>query len=404
MADSLKLIHTTRLLLDEPILGAGPLSSEERRLVEDATITAFHRVIEACVDRRADVLILSGDTFDETSFTLRARATLTDGLDTLDEQGVSVFITPGTMDTAISWKRLGNLPDSVTLLTSEKDSPVEITEKGKTLGVVSCLSPSSRAVTSSRSNKTGIIQIGVIPEGDVPSGRLDEWLDAKTAGWNYLAVGGGDTSRSLKLSSGLAHCPGSPQPLRPNCVGPYGCTFVEIDSTGVVHQEQIRTATVRWESVGIECSTSTSWEELTEKMALHLLEYESHPIENIWNIVWVLKGRGDLFESLSDPRRQKELWDVIDREAHTVEVRRRHQLTREVTDAGRDLEAANLLKEFSETVTSVLNPQDAFWKKRSQLFAEMSSPWGRKLAGLVENSDAQKVAAEAKELARGWWS
>ena len=404
MADSLKLIHTTRLLLDEPVLGAGSLSSEERRLVEDATITAFHRVIEACVDRRADVLILSGDTFDETSFTLRARATLTDGLDTLDEQGVSVFITPGTMDTAISWRRLGNLPDSVTLFTGEKDAPVEITERGKTLGVVSCLSPSSRAVTAPRASQTGGVQIGLIPEGDVPSGRIDEWLDAKTSGWNYLAIGGGDRSRSLKLSSGLAHAPGAPQPLRPDCTGPFGCTFVELDSTGILHQEQIRTATVRWERVNVDCSTSTSWEELTEKLALQLLEYESHPVESLWNIEWVLKGRGDLFESLGDARRQKDLWDAIDREAHTVEVRRRHRLTRESIDLGRDVEAANLLKEFSDTVTGVLNPQDAFWKKRGQLFADMTTPWGRKLAALVENSDAQKVAEEARQLARGWWS
>lgn len=404
MADSLKLIHATRLLLDEPVLGAGPLSSEERRLVEDATITAFHRVVEACVDRRADLLILSGDTFDETSFTLRARATLTDGLDTLDEEGVSVFITPGTMDSALSWKRLGSLPDCVTLFTSEQDSPVDISERNKVIGVVSCLSPSSRAVTAPRSGKPGVIQIGIIPEGDVPSGRLDEWLDAKITGWNYLAIGGGDTSRSLNLVSGLAHAPGTPQPLRPFHHGAFGCSFVELDSTGMVHQEQIRTATVRWERVFVDCSTSTSWEELTEKLALHLLEYETNPVESIWNIEWVLKGRGDVFDSLEDPRRQRELWDAIDREANSVEVRRRHSLTRESSEAARDQEAANLLKEFSETLSGVLNPQEVFWKKRGQLFTDMTTPWGRKLVGMIENSDVHKVAEEARQLARGWWT
>jgi DNA repair protein SbcD/Mre11 len=404
MADSLKLIHATRLLLDEPVLGAGPLSGEERRLVEDATITAFHRIVEACVDRRADLLILSGDTFDETSFTLRARATLTDGLDTLDEQGVSVFITPGTMDSAISWRRLGNLPDSVTLFTGEKDAPVEITDRGKLLGVVSCLSPSSRAITVPRSSKPGIIQIGIVPEGDIPTGRLEDWLDAQITGWNYLALGGGDVRRSLKLAGGLAHAPGTPQPLRPYCVGAHGCTFIELDPSGAVHQEQLRTATVRWERVVVECSTSTSWEELTEKMALQLLEYESHPVESLWNFEWVLRGRGDLFDGLAEPRRQKDLWDAIDHEAHSAEVRRRHQLTRDVVETGKDHEAAKLLKEFSETVTGVLNPQDAFWKQRGQLFTGMATPWGRKLAGLVENADAKRVAEEAQQLVRGWWT
>ena len=116
MTDSIRLIHATRLLLDEPVLGAGTLSGEERRLVEDATIAAFHRIVEACVDKHVDILILSGDTFDETSFTLRARATLMDGLETLSDAGVSIFITPGMMDSLTSWRRLGSLPDEVTLL------------------------------------------------------------------------------------------------------------------------------------------------------------------------------------------------------------------------------------------------------------------------------------------------
>ncbi len=404
MADSLKIIHSTRLLLDEPVLGAGPLSSEERRLVEDATITAFHRIVEACVDRHADLLILSGDTFDETSFTLRARATLTDGLETLNEQGVSVFITPGTMDSATSWKRLGTLPDCVTFFTSEQDSPVDIVERNKVIGVVSCLSPSSRSVTAPRNSKPGVIQIGIIPEGDVPPGRLDEWLDPKISGWNYLAIGGGDTHRTLNLVSGLAHAPGCPQPLRPFYRGAHGCSFIELDAQGLVHQEQIRTATVRWEQVHVDCSTSTSWEELTEKLALQLLEYESNPVESIWNLEWVLKGRGDVFDSLAEPRRQKDLWEAIDREAHSTQVRRRHSLVRESIDTARDLEAANLLKEFSETLTGVLNPQEVFWKKRGQLFAEMTTPWGRKLAGIVENTDSHKVAEEARRLAREWWT
>lgn len=137
---------------------------------------------------------------------------------------------------------------------------------------------------------------------------------------------------------------------------------------------------------------------------MHLLEYESNPIESIWNIEWVLRGRGDVFDSLEDSRRQKELWVAIDREAHSVEVRRRHSLTRESSEAARDQEAANLLKEFSETVSSVLNPQDVFWKKRGQLFTDMTTPWGRKLAGMIEDADSLKVAEEARQLARGWWT
>lgn len=402
MTDSIRLIHATRLLLDEPTLGAGALSGEERRLVEDATITAFHRIVEACVDKQVDVLILSGDTFDETSFTLRARATLMDGLETLSDAGVSTFITPGLMDSLTSWRRLGSLPDEVTLLGTERDAPIEITEKGRVIAVVNHLTPGTASLDPP-SYKLSAVQIGIIPEGDVPPGGLEAWLNS-TSGWNYIALGGGDMARSIRLSHGIAHAPGTTQPLRPGCYGPHGATFVELDTTGVIHQEQIRTATVRWERNAIECSTSTSWEELTEKLALALLEYESQPIETIWNFEWVLRGRGDLYETLADPRRQKDLWDAIDREARSTDTRRRHTLIREPLEIGREHEAANLIREFSDTVTGVLNPQDAFWKKRGQLLTELTTPWGRKLGMLVEQADHHKVADQARQLARSWWT
>lgn len=402
MSDSIRLIHTTRLLLDEPILGAGSLSAEERRMVEDATITAWHRIVESCVDKRVDLLILSGDTFDEISFTLRARATLLDGLETLSDDGVSVFITPGATDTLNSWRRLGTLPDTVTLLGSERDVPIEITEKGRVVAVVSHVTPDTDSI-SPPSYKLGAVQIGIVPEGAIPSGGFDPWVKA-TSGWNYLALGGGDVARTVYLSHGVAHAPGCPQPLRPGHYGVHGASFFEVDTTGVIHQEQIRTATVRWEKHIVECSTSTSWEELTEKLALTLLEYESKPAETIWNFEWVLRGRGDLYENLADPRRQRELWEAVDREARSSDVRRRHTLIREALEIGREHEAAELMREFSDTITGVLNPQDAFWKKRGQMLSDLSTPWGRKLTTLVEQADIAKVADQARQLARSWWT
>jgi len=315
-------------------------------------------------------------------------------------------VTPGTRDSAAAWRRLGHLPDEVTVFSGEHDSPVEITERGNLLAVVSCLSPSSRSIGTPRASKTGVVQIGLIPEGDVPPGRFEGWLDAESNGWHYLAVGGGDHSQSLRLSHGLAHSPGTPQPLRSTGLGPHGCAFVEIDPYGSIHHEVIRTATLRWEKIGIDCSTSTSWEELVEQMALHLLEFETAPVETIWNVEWVLGGKGDVFDGLADPRRQRDLWEAIDREGATsaTDVRRRHTLTREPFESGREHEAANLLQEFAETIGSVVAPGEAFWSDRGKAFADLTTPWGKQLSALVHNVDVQRVSDEARRLARGWWT
>ncbi len=207
MTDSIRLIHATRLLLDEPVLGAGTLSGEERRLVEDATITAFHRIVEACVDKHVDILILSGDTFDETSFTSE--------LGHVDRR-TGDTVRCWCLDLHHSWNdgladqlaTSGQLADEVTLLGTERDAPIEITEKGRVIAVVNHLTPGTASLDPP-SYKLSAVQIGIIPEGDVPPGGLEAWLNS-TSGWNYIALGAATSLARFASRMGSPTHPAAP--------------------------------------------------------------------------------------------------------------------------------------------------------------------------------------------------
>ncbi len=262
MTDSIRLIHATRLLLDEPVLGAGTLSGEERRLVEDATIAAFHRIGEACIDKHVDVLILSGDTFDETSFTLRARATLMDGLETLSDAGVSIFITPGMMDSLTSWRRLGSLPDEVTLLGTERDAPIEITEKGRVIAVVNHLTPGTASLDPP-SYKLSAVQIGSSRKATFPraasrpgstqpaAGTTSHWAEATSLARSASRMGSLTHPAAPASASGTLWSPRGdlrrtrhdrrdPSGADSHCHGPLGATchrVLNLDQLGRANRE-----------------------------------------------------------------------------------------------------------------------------------------------------------------------
>ena len=80
MSDVFRFVHATNLRLDQPLTGAGALTADERALVEDATLTAFARIIDACIQHNVDCLLLTGDCFEFQSGTLRGRLQMQRGL------------------------------------------------------------------------------------------------------------------------------------------------------------------------------------------------------------------------------------------------------------------------------------------------------------------------------------
>ena len=123
-----RFIHAANVRLDVPVSvqTTEKLTDELRFAFEDATLHAFDEVIEACIKRDVDFLLLSGNIFIEADRSLRARLGLLKGCARLDEYNIHVFVLPGDADPPEAWRSIPELPDNVTVCYSSSPEPMEL--------------------------------------------------------------------------------------------------------------------------------------------------------------------------------------------------------------------------------------------------------------------------------------
>ena len=134
-----RFIHAANVRLDVPVSvqTTEKLTDELRFAFEDATLYAFDEVIEACIKRDVDFLLLSGNIFIEADRSLRARLRLLKGFNRLDEQNIHVFVLPGDADPPEAWRAIPELPENVTVCYSSSPEPMELFIKDQLATTVS---------------------------------------------------------------------------------------------------------------------------------------------------------------------------------------------------------------------------------------------------------------------------
>lgn len=123
-----RFIHAANIRLDVPVSvqTAEALTDELRFAFEDATLHAFDEVIEACVKKDVDFLLLSGNVFVEADRSLRARLALLKAMHRLDEHDIQVFVLPGDSDPPEAWRAIPEIPENVVVCYSSNPEPVEL--------------------------------------------------------------------------------------------------------------------------------------------------------------------------------------------------------------------------------------------------------------------------------------
>ena len=150
-----RFLHAANVRLDVPVSvqTTETLTDELRFAFEDATLHAFDEVIEACIKRDVDFLLLSGNIFIEADRSLRARLALLKGFSRLEDVNIHVFVLPGDADPPEAWRSISELPDNVTVCYSSSPEPMELHIKDHLATTVSASTRS--AVTEHRSASDG---------------------------------------------------------------------------------------------------------------------------------------------------------------------------------------------------------------------------------------------------------
>jgi DNA repair protein SbcD/Mre11 len=135
-------IHAANVRLDVPVSvqTAESLTDDIRLAFEDATIDSFDYVIDQCLARRVDYLLLSGNVFIESERSLRARLALLNGFQKLCQAAISVVVIPGLSDPSEAWRAIPDMPANVSICYSAQADPIEIRRNDVLIATVTAAS------------------------------------------------------------------------------------------------------------------------------------------------------------------------------------------------------------------------------------------------------------------------
>jgi hypothetical protein len=288
---ALRFVHAANLRLDAPLALAGAVGDDVRTILEEATATAFERVIATALEHDADALLITGNTFDAAAGSLSAEATLLRELRKLAENGLPVFITPGILDPPSAWREIPSLPDNVTVFLKGDEAGVELTDRGRPLATI--LPVSGRfgvdapelerlRAPSSRPQERREFTIGLW----LPDGAVDRSSSfGRFASLDYLAAG---ETALFTLTEGHVHVQASAQGLHAGETGWHGCQLVDVDAEGGIQSRLVPTAPVRWETCRIDGRGVVDRDELCERMLAQMELIPGYTGELVRIVTWPL--------------------------------------------------------------------------------------------------------------------
>jgi DNA repair protein SbcD/Mre11 len=124
-------VHAADLHLDSPFIGISRLPDDHKHVAEtlrQATFKAFEAVVDLCIDRQADFLLVAGDVYDGSDRSLRAQLCFRDGLRRLAEQGIRAYVVHGNHDPLDGWSNAVQMPESVHAFRDRLESLVFVKE------------------------------------------------------------------------------------------------------------------------------------------------------------------------------------------------------------------------------------------------------------------------------------
>ncbi|MFQ5733604.1 MAG: exonuclease SbcCD subunit D [Planctomycetaceae bacterium] len=251
--EPLRFVHAANAYLDAPPIVPGHPSPDLRRLLEDATLTAFDNVLQACLEHDVDFLLLTGNTFVEVDRSLRARVALISGLAMLGEAGIRTFVLPGQTDPPSAWTSIPGMPATVTVFGDDETEAVAVLRDGRVIASVGTTGVAESADSAPRC-VAGHFRIGLQllhQPGREPFSTRGRAMESDAQSFDYIAQGGPAPLALLRTETTLTHHPGTTQARSFDDSGPGGCTLIDVVPGRQPQCTLLPTAPVRYERLTV---------------------------------------------------------------------------------------------------------------------------------------------------------
>jgi DNA repair exonuclease SbcCD nuclease subunit len=306
---AVRFVHASDLHLDATFGGVDATDDKVAKALERSTVEALDRVVQLCIDREVDFLVLAGDLYNSVNHSLRAELAFQRAMRRLADAGIGAFVVRGNHDPADGWSAGLELPDSVVVFPADRVERHEVMRDGEVVCAVYGQSFPTRQVTDNLapgfSRTDGDPYAVAVLHANV--GQREGWDnyapcsvdDLRAGGMDYWALGHIHVAGRVSDNPPAVY-PGSTQGLDPSEEGPRGCYVVTLDEDGAI-EEFVETSSVRWRGLEVDASELQSIDELRSRLDQSCAEIreESGSLPTIVRLR--LTGRSSVHTHLSRP-------------------------------------------------------------------------------------------------------
>lgn len=315
-----RFIHAADLHLDSPFKGLTATNQAVGDKLLRSTFDAYTAVIELCIEKNVDCLVVAGDVFDGAEDSLPGQLRFVDGLKRLEQHDIRVFICHGNHDPLDSWGAQLSFPDNVHRFMSDAEC-VRIAEDGVPPYAVCGISYPTQEVKRSLLGTfpqrdwpeftIGLLHASVGPADGHQSYAPCSVKELTRLGYDYWALGHVHTREILQDSDPWIGYPGNPQGRSPRETGARGVYVVEVEDDKRVTTKFVPVHAVRWE----QCNVSIDGLETVDQLDEHLDETVHALGEDIDNrpVVYRIRliGRGALHQQLAEDDSEQQWADRL---------------------------------------------------------------------------------------------
>lgn len=249
-----RFLHTADIHLDSPLRTLALRDETLGAQVRNATRKAFAGLVETCLERRVDALLIAGDLYDGDLRDMSTALFLGRQMRRLAEAGIWVFIIRGNHDAESVLTRELSLPDNVHVFGAEGGTEV-MEEAGIAIHGISF---ASAHVPENLLNRypapaPGRVNIGLLHTSLTGAEGHDVYAPCSLAdltghGFDYWALGHVH-KRAVHAEKPWVVMPGIPQGRDIGEDGPKSATLVTVGDDGAISIEPVPSALVQFERI-----------------------------------------------------------------------------------------------------------------------------------------------------------
>jgi DNA repair exonuclease SbcCD nuclease subunit len=313
---SFSFVHVADLHLDSPFKGITAKNPAISDPLRSATFQAFDALIDLCIEREVQFLVVAGDIYDGEDRSLRAQLRFHDGLVRLAEKNIASYVVHGNHDPYDSRSSALSFPAKVHIFGYRAVESMPFQREGATVAVISGISHARRNETENlakrfRRRASEPFHIGLLHctvgsnTGHDPYApcQLSELLEVE---FDYWALGHVHEKSVLDNRSSVLY-PGNTQGRSFREKGKRGCHIVTVEDGAVSNVEFYALDAIRWAEIDVGIESIPTLDRLC--LALHTrvqnLAGESDGRAVICRTR--LTGRGALYQELRKGNNMEEL-------------------------------------------------------------------------------------------------